>query len=189
MKKVSLIIALTALMPLSAMAQQTLTLEDCHTMAAEANKDLELARQKVQMAGYDRKIARANYLPNVSATGTYMYNSKNVSLINDEMSQTLSNMGTAVQGQLNGQMQQLMKAIKSNPSAAMEYMTSPMWQTVIGALSQTDVSAALNQIGTNISDAFNLDITNVYAGAVSIQQPVFVGGKIIASNKMADLAE
>lgn len=189
MKKVSIIIALTVLMPLSVMAQQTLTLEDCHAMAAEANKDLEMARQKVQMAGYDRKIARANYLPNVSATGTYMYNSKNVSLISDEMSQSLSNMGTTVQGQLDGQMQQLMAAIKSNPSAAMEYMSSPMWQTVIGALSQTDVSTALNQIGTTVSDAFKLDVANVYAGAVSLQQPIFVGGKIIASNKMADLAE
>lgn len=189
MKKVSIIIALTVLMPLSVMAQQTLTLEDCHAMAAEANKDLEMARQKVQMAGYDRKIARANYLPNVSVTGTYMYNSKNVSLISDEMSQSLSNMGTTVQGQLDGQMQQLMAAIKSNPSAAMEYMSSPMWQTVIGALSQTDVSTALNQIGTTVSDAFKLDVANVYAGVVSLQQPIFVGGKIIASNKMADLAE
>jgi len=189
MKKNLIIPILALLVPALANAQQTLTLEECRQMAVSGNNDLEQSRQKVQMAKYDKNIALANYFPNISATGAYAYNSRNISLVGEDTSTALANLGTTVQGQLNGQMQQLMTAITSNPSAAMEYMQSPMWQTVIGALSQTDVSTALNAVGSEISNAFQLDIQNVYAGAISLQQPIFVGGKIIASNKMAALAE
>lgn len=188
MKKTTLVLALIAAAQLGASAQQVLTLEDCHQMAVDANRELDQARLKIRMAEYDKKIAAANYLPNVSATGTYMYNSRNIALISDETSAALQGMGDVAQQQLGAQMQQLMTAIKTNPAAAQEYMTSPMWQTVLGALSQTDVSAALNQIGAQVSEAFNLDMTNICAGVVSIQQPLFMGGKIVASNRMAALA-
>lgn len=188
MKKVTLILAILMMTHAGAAAQQVLTLEDCHRMALDNNRNLEQARQKTMMAEYDKKIAAANFFPNISATGTYLYNSHDIALLSDEKKTALQGMGDAVQQQVGGQMQQLMAAIKSNPSAAMEYMSSPMWQTVIGALSQTDVSAVLNQIGASVSDAFNIDMNNVCAGAVSIQQPLFAGGKIIASNRMASLA-
>ena len=64
-----------------------------------------------------------------------------------------------------------------------------MWQTVLGALSHTDVSGAINQIGSQLDDALHLDIHNVYVGAVSVTQPLFVGGKVIAANRIAALAE
>lgn len=189
MKRLILIPILLLLAQYGADAQQVLTLEDCRQMAVQGNKNLDQARQKVKMAEYDRKIAAANYFPEIKATGAYLYNNKNLVLIDDQTSDALNNMGTTVQGQFNAQMEQLMAAIKTNPSAAMEYMKSPMWQTVVGALSQTDVSAALNTVGSSISESFNLDIQNVYVGAVSLQQPVFVGGKIVASNRMAKYAD
>lgn len=173
---------------LNASAQQVLTLDDCHEMAVNSNRELEQARQKVRMAECDRKIAAANYFPNITATGTYMYNSHDIALISDEGTAALQGMGDAVQQQISGQMQQLMTAIKTNPESAMEYMKSPMWQTVIGALSQTDVSAALNLVGSNVAEAFHPDMSNICAGVVSIKQPLFMGGKIIASNRMAALA-
>lgn len=188
MKRI-IIAAFAAAIPLAAMAQQTLTLNECRQMAIQNNKNLEQARTKMEMAGYDRKIALANYFPNISATGTYMYNGSNIALVGDDMSSALRNMGTAVQGQVSNQMTALMQAIMSNPAAAKEYMGSPMWQTVLGALSQTDLSAAINAIGAQVDDAFHLDIENVFAGAVSLQQPVFMGGKIIAANQIARLAE
>lgn len=188
MKK-TFIAVISALIPLAASAQKTLTIEECRQMAIQNNKTLEQARTKVEMAGCDRKIARANYFPNISATGAYMYNGSNISLVNDDMSTALRNMGTAVQGQVSNQMNALMQAIMSNPAAAKEYMGSPMWQTMLGALSQTDLSAAINAIGAQVDDAFHLDIENVFAGAVSLQQPVFMGGKIIAANQIAKLAQ
>jgi outer membrane protein TolC len=158
-------------------------------MAIEKNNDLEQARIQVKMAGYDKKTAASYYYPNITATGTYQYNEKNIALINDETSGKLRNVGTLTQEQLSTQMQTLVKAIMSNPLAVAEYQNSPMWQTVIGAMQQTDISSALNTIGTEIDEALHLDVHNVYAGAVSLQQPVFMGGKIIASNQAAKLAE
>ncbi len=170
-------------------AQQVLSLEECRQMALESNSELEQARIMTRMAGYDRKIARANYFPDISVSGTYMYNSRDIALVSDETSARLAGMGTAVQEQISGQMQAMVQAVMSNPAAAAEFMGSPMWQTVMGSLSKTDVSAALNALGAEIDKAFHLDMTNVFAGVVSLKQPVFAGGKIVASNRIAALAE
>lgn len=182
-------LAVTVLTPLVAKAQQTLTLEQCREMAVENNKTLKQAETKVEMAGYDRKIALANYLPNFSATGAYIYNANDIALVSDATSQKLQNMGTMVHSQAQAFTQNLMTAITSNPAAAAEYMKSPMWQTVLGALSQTDLSETINALGKEIDDAFHPDLENIFAGAVTVQQPVFMGGKIIAANKIAKLAE
>ncbi|MCR5003856.1 MAG: TolC family protein [Bacteroidales bacterium] len=187
--KILTILVTLAAMPSAAKAQQTLTLEDCRKMAIENNQDVQQARTKVEMAGYDRQIAFSNYLPNISATGAYMYNSENINLISEDMGTMLSNLGTGVQGNLTQTMTQLMTAIQSNPQAALEYVNSPMWQTVLGALSQTDVSTALNSLGAEMQKSFEVDIENVFIAGVSLQQPVFMGGKIIAANKIARLAE
>lgn len=195
-------------------AQQTLTLTDCQQMAVQQSKDLEQARIQVEMASYDRKIARANYFPSVSATGAYMYNSRDIALISDTQSQLLQNAGTLVQGQLDAamagatqqmsaamtqKMTQLMTAIQTNPALAAEYMGSPMWQTILKMLQGIDPSSLagmmpniadpVNAIGSDIDKALHPDLHNIWVGAVTVQQPVFVGGKIIYSNQMAALAE
>ncbi len=189
MKKTVIITILAFGLPLAVNAQRVITLEECRQMAVEANKELEEARQKTLMAEYDKKIALTNYFPSITASGTYMHNSKDLSLVSENASSALTSIGSTVQGQISSEMQNLMTSIMGNPSAFKEYKNSPMWQTVIGKLSQTDVSNALNTIGTSINDALHFDISNVYAGIVSIQQPLFMGGKIIASNQMAQLAK
>ena len=65
MKRIMMTIPALAclLMPLETAAQTALTLEDCHRMAVENSRTLSQARTQVEMAGYDRKIALANYFP------------------------------------------------------------------------------------------------------------------------------
>ena len=191
-----------------------LTIEDCRDMAVATSRDLDQARIQMQMADYDRKIALANYFPSVSATGMYMYNSADIALISDAQSQMLQGAGTLVQNSLNtafagasqqlstamqGKMQQLMTAIQTNPALAAEYMGSPMWQTILGMLQGVDPSSLaglvpnvadpINAIGADIDNTLHPDLHNIWVGAVSVQQPVFVGGKIIYSNQMASLAK
>lgn len=193
---------------------QALTLTDCQQMAVQQSKDLEQAKTQIRMAGYDRKIALANYFPNISATGTYLYNSRDIALIGDAQSGMLQNAGTLIQGQLDAamagasqqmsaamtqKMTQLMTAIKTNPALAAEYMGSPMWQTILNMLQGVDPSSLaglvpniaepVNAIGSDIDKALHPDLHNIWVGAVTVQQPVFVGGKIIYSNQMAALAE
>ena len=219
MKKASLLFALFVPV-LSVWAQpQRLTLDDCRDRAVRTSKDLDQARTRIEMAGYDRKIALANFFPNVSATGAYMYNNRDIALVSDAQSALLTNAGSLMQAQLEGAaasvgqqltdamgqtmtqaMTQLMTAIQTNPALAQEYMSSPMWQTVLGMLQKTDPSALVqvtlpniaepvNAIGADIDKALHPDLHNIWVGAVTVQQPVFVGGKIVYSNKMAALAE
>ena len=78
MKKEALILALLLpVLPLTAQPQR-LTLDDCRAMALKADKDLQQARTRIEMAGFDRKIALANYFPTVSATGAYLYNNRDI---------------------------------------------------------------------------------------------------------------
>jgi Outer membrane protein len=101
---------------------------------------------------------------------------------------------------MTGTMTQLMTAIQTNPALAQEYMSSPMWQTVLGMLQKMDpsslvqlqlpdISEPVNAIGADIDKALHPDLHNIWMGAVTVQQPVFAGGKILYSNKMAALGE
>lgn len=186
-KNLLLIGVLIAANPL--FAQQRLSLEQCRQMALESDASLQQEAIQLRMSSYDRKIARAQYYPRISAKAAYLFNDQDINLIPDDVSQILQNGGTLVQEQLSGKMTQLTQAIMSNPAAAMEYMNSPMWQTVLGALSKADVSAALNQIGQSVDQALHLDVQNMVVGAVSLVEPVYAGGKIVAANRIAVLAE
>ena len=219
MKRNALLLALLLpALPLAAQPQQ-LTLDDCREMALRSSKDLEQARTQVQMAGYDRKIALANYFPNIGATGAYLYNNRDIALVDDFQSSMLQSAGSILQGvadgtaaslqeqvsgamgqAMNGTVTQLMAAIQSNPALAQEYMSSPMWQTVLGMLQKMDPSALgqlqlpdisepVNAIGADIDKALHPDLHNIWVGAVTVRQPVFVGGKILYSNRMAALNE
>ena len=198
----------------SAKAGTVLTLDECRQMAVDNDKTLIEARTELEMAGYDRKIARANYLPNIGVTGAYMYNNRDIALVNDDQSRMLQGAGTLVQQQLGdavggaisqisgtmgGAVSQLMGAIQGNPALAAEYMSSPMWQTVLGMVQGLDPSSLagampniadpINALGKEIDEALHPDLHNIWLGAVTLQQPVFVGGKIVYSNQMAVLAE
>ena len=169
-------------------AQEAITLEQCREMAVNGNKSLDQARLKIKMARYDRNTAVANYFPKISAKAAYFYNDRHVQLISDDLSNRLSNMGTTVQNTVNATGAELIRSIMNNPAALQEFSSSPMWQTVASSLGSMDLSEGLNALGAEINDALTLDIQHMYGGLISVQQPVFVGGKIIASNQMAALA-
>ncbi|MCM1176817.1 MAG: TolC family protein [Bacteroides sp.] len=175
----------TALLPMAANAQQALTLEECRDLAVMNNKELKIAEQQIKIAGYDRKIALANYLPNISATAGYMYNSHNLSLISKDASDFLTGTGTNLQEAL----QDKLTGILSDPNIGQLVASSPELQALVGQLKGIDIATPINKIGNEINDAFAIDIEHVFAGVISLQQPVFMGGKIVAANRIAKLAE
>ena len=75
-------------------AQRILTLDSCRAMALRNNKQMSVQRVKQEVAKNIRKSARTKYLPHVSATGGYLYTSKEISILSDESKETLSNLGT-----------------------------------------------------------------------------------------------
>ncbi|MDE5703674.1 MAG: TolC family protein, partial [Bacteroidales bacterium] len=90
MKKIFLM-AMAVSLPCVLQAQQRLTLEDCRRMAIDSSRELSQTAMEIQMASYDRGIARANYFPQVSAKAAYLYNNHDINLIGDEASQLLQN--------------------------------------------------------------------------------------------------
>ena len=177
--------ALAVLQNTPSTAQTVLTLEECRSMALENNSQSKIAQEKVTAAQYDSKAAFANYLPKVSATAMYLHNSENLSLISEDQQTTFSHLGTAVKGNIN--------AILSDPTY--QYVTSTdaslakLDALVKGVLQTKDIEGALNQIGQELSDNFTMDIQNVYVGAISIEEPLYVGGKIRAYNKVTAYAK
>lgn len=75
-------------------AQRTLTLEECRQLAIQNNKELKISGEKVKIAGEEKKAAFTKYFPQVSATGAYMWNQKDINLL--DMGAMSTSMGTAL---------------------------------------------------------------------------------------------
>ena len=91
-----------------ASSQQTLTLEECRNLAIQNNKELQMSGEKVKAANEERKAAFTKYFPQLSAMGGYMWNQKDINLLDmDALSAKLgSALGPLAQlpvfGQING---------------------------------------------------------------------------------------
>ncbi|MCP3894010.1 MAG: TolC family protein [Bacteroides sp.] len=156
-------------------AQSTLSLDSCRALAIANNKELLIGQEKINAAHYQRKAAFTNYLPNLSGTGAYMRNQKEFSLLNDAQKGALSGLGTS----LSGPLQQASQVIGQ---------LHPELAPLLSQLGSTMVPA-LNEAGNSIVDAFRTDTRNVYAGALTLTQPLYMGGKIRAYNKITQYAE
>ena len=132
------------------------SLDSLRARAVGNNKSLLMAGQKKISASYARKSAATSCLPKISATGAYMYTSRELSLLSDDQKHTLSNIGTGL-------------------SAAVPDL-APM-------------SPQLNSIGQGLVDALHTDTRNAGVVAVVLTQPLYMGGKILAYNKITEYAE
>lgn len=62
-------------------AQQFLSLEQCRQLAIENNKSLKIASEQERIAYYEKKDALTKFFPEISFTGAYLRNEKNLYLI------------------------------------------------------------------------------------------------------------
>ena len=157
-----------------AQAQRVLSLDSCRQMALRNNKQLGISKLKQEVAENVRKSARTKYLPHVSAIGAYEFTSEEISILNDGQKAALGGLGTTAVGTLQSTLGSLVGAL---PPAAQLQVAQDMARMAEG----------LNQRGQNIADAFRTDTRNIFAGSVLVTQPVFMGGAVVALNKMADL--
>ena len=109
-----------------------------------------------------------------------------MALLNEDQSNRLRNAGTNVQNAFWDYLQggadniqgdltrevatRLLEALRANPNLP-------------------DIATPINAIGQDIDNALHPNLHNIWVGAITVQQPVFVGGKIIYSNQMAVLAQ
>ena len=136
-----------------------------------------MSKEKVNAAHYQQKAAFTNFLPKIDMMGAYMRTEKEISLLSDDQKSAISNIGTAV-APMGQKLQQI---LSSDPSLAP--LLTPL-QSVMGTL-----PGALNQVGQGMVDALRTDTRNMFGGMVTLTQPIFMGGKIIAYNKITKFAE
>ena len=185
MRKFILLTLMCALTATSG-AQTYLSLDSCKAMALRNNKQLNISRLSKEVAKNVRKAARTKYLPKVDAMGGYLYTSKQISIISGRQRQALGSLGTSLGSQAQASVSDMLSALTQQG-----FLTPDQAEQLGGALSQTGQSLgqAGNKLGQEVADAFDTDTRHMWAGAVMVRQPIYMGGAIKAANKIADIGE
>jgi len=173
--KRTLLITLLIISFLGAGAQtsvpQSLTLEDCHRLALEYNKQLKITEEKVAETDALKKMALSEMFPKFSANGAYTWNQKSIQLLSDQQQDYLNNLGTySAQHVADDVTQFVNQVVQTNPELA---------QALAQFLQGTQLAGTLNGIGQQITHTLDYDLSNVWLGGVTVSQPVFLGGKLI----------
>ena len=185
MKKiVTIFMLLGALLPTE--AQNVLSLDSCRAMALRNNKQINASRLKKDVAYNLRKSARTKYLPKVDAMGGYEWFSREISLLNDTQKSGFSNLGSSIGSGMSSNISNLMGELVGQGALSPE--TAQQLGQVLGE-KMSGLENAGNGIGQKIVDAFRTDTRNIWAGSVMLRQPIYMGGAIIAANKIADFGE
>ena len=147
---------------------EPLTLDSCRSMALHNNKAIKMADQSITGAGYLRKSAKAAYLPGLDFTATYMYNQHNIELLGEDAKRPTMSFNPATQ--------QFQYNILTSPDG------TPIKDPATGSYIPTEVAVIPKE-------AMSYDIHNVFAGAFTLTQPIYMGGQIRALNEIAHYGE
>lgn len=131
-----------AMVSFIAWGEGVVSLDSCRAMALRNNKQLLISKARIEGARYQKKEAKAAYLPALDFIGEYTYNQKNLSILGSD---------------------QLLPIKNANGDFLPEAALIP-------------------------KEALTFDIQNVFFGALTLTQPVYMGGKIIALNNIANYA-
>lgn len=141
-------------------------LDSCRSMALRNNKTMQIAQERIKAAEYQKKQAFAAYLPGIDFAGGYMYNQKEISLLSGD---------------------QMLPTKTFNPATGtydFNLLTGPDGRPV-----QVNGQYVPTQVALIPKEAMTFDIHNLFAGAVTLTQPIYMGGKIRALNKMAEMGQ
>ena len=146
----------------------TVSLDSCRNMALRSNKQLLLRGEAVNAAHYDNRAAFAAYLPSIDFAGGYTYNQKKISIFDSD---------------------QLLPTKTFDP-ATQKYEFNIAKNPLTGEpLKQPDGQYVPETVALIPKEAMTYDIHNVFFGAVTLTQPVYMGGKIVAMNRLTHFAE
>lgn len=147
---------------------ETYSLDSCRAMALSNNKELMVKAERVRQAGYQRKQAFAAYLPALDFAGGYTYNQKKLSLFDSDQLLPTKSFNLATQ------------------SYEFNVVTNPITHQPVTTPDGTPIPSEVALIP---KEAMEFDIHNVFFGAVTLTQPIYMGGKIVAMNRLAKIQE
>lgn len=162
-----LIISLIAAAGATAAFPQSVSLDSCRNMALRNNKTIMMADRNIESAGYQRKVAKSAYLPGIDFTATYMYNQHKINLLGADAK---------------------LPTMTFDP-ATMSYKYNVLTNPETGAPIMHDGQPIPTEVAVIPKEAMSYDIHNVVAGAITLTQPVYMGGEIRAMNEITKYAE
>ena len=162
-------------------AQQNLTLDDCRRMALENNRSLKQTGLKRDETHYLERAALWQMLPKVSAVGGYVWTEKSVNLLSDEQKERLAHIGDDVASDISGAMHQRLDD--------MPVVGQMLADRLDGVLANSGIDTRLNAAGQEIVDGLQTDTRNMGGFAVTLNQPIYLGGKLMALHRTAALME
>ena len=111
-------------------------------------------------------------------------------MLSDDQKEALSNVGTSVSNMVGNKAGEVMGQVPVEiwqDLAKMGFTPEVIQQKLSETMAP--LSNMLNAGGQNVVNAFRTDTRNMFAGAIMVTQPVFMGGAIVAMNKMASIGE
>jgi outer membrane protein len=177
MRRLKILIVILIL-PAVLSAQDSLSLEQCRKLALDHNHRIKIARSQSDAAGALKKAAFTQYLPNFSVNGTYTYINKDYQLLKNDLLLPVVPY-TAIDAATGG----LSQAALSTPAvAASTFVINPSTGQVVTDGSGNPVFQKYTYLPASKT---KIAIDNVYMVNGGFTQPIFMGGKIRETNKIA----
>lgn len=152
----------------AAAAAQTVSLDSCRAMALRSNRQLMISRAAIDKARYQNKEAFAAYLPALDLNGGYTYNQREISIFDSD---------------------QLLPTKSFDPRTGkyeFNLVTDPATHMPVKG---PDGQYIPSEVALIPKSAMTYDVHNVFFGALTLTQPLFMGGKIVAMNRITRDAE
>lgn len=148
---------------------QTVSLDSCRRMALDNNKSIRVAEEALKGAAYDKKAAKAAYLPGIDFSAAYIYKQHKTNLLGEDAKLPTMTFNPLTQGyDWNILVDPASKQPVLNPDG--------------GGYIPTEIAVIPKE-------ALSFDTRSIFAGTVTLTQPVFMGGMIKALNDIADFSE
>lgn len=158
-----------AALPFGAGAQGVYSLDSCRMLALRNNKVIRAAEENIVGAQYAVKSARTAYLPGIDLTAAYSYNQHKIALLGEDALLPTMTFDPATQ------------------SYQYNLLTNPADGSLV--LDPATGSPVPSQVAVIPKSAMEYDVHNVFLGAVTLTQPLYMGGAIRAMNDITRYAE
>lgn len=140
--------------------KRVLTLEQCRTIALDSSSVLRSAQLMQDKTELDRKAVITNFLPKFSAYGLYLWTSNSFDY------------------DFSGGALPIYKNVYGN-------LVPDLMKDQAGNIIYNNGIPVFNQYAVIPPMTISVDLANTFTAGVSVQQPVFMGGKIVSGYRMA----
>lgn len=155
----SIIITLSLSICSISASAQTLSLEQCRQKALESNKSISTAKLQVEQMGYDVNTYKTNFYPRISLIATDFYSTGNANFNTPNLK---------------------LPTYVFDPTT-MSYKPN--------AFQAPDGSLVWNEYTDVPSQSIEAKMKNVFLGGISIEQPIYTGGKMTTAYNMSRIGQ